>query len=164
MSDAATPMLTVADYGGLVDALRALKAHIGLSNALVDELCGWTAGHCDKLLGPSSVRAFSPKTFNDLVWVLCARVTVTLDLDRLNEMAQHYEQRCPAHTRERPNRISRKIIETAKPIIFLENARIGGRRRAECLPAKHRSQIASKAARARWRRARQEKRNAVREG
>lgn len=144
---AAHPILTATDYSGMVEAMRALKAHLELSNGTVDALCGWTNGHCDKLLGPTSVRAFSPKTFNDMLWVLAARITITLDLDRLQEMAEHYEKRCPAHTREKPNRISKKVIESAKPAILSGLSKLGNDARNALLPGEQRIRIARKAAR-----------------
>jgi hypothetical protein len=156
MSDA-EPIATVRDYAGLVDALRGLKAHLGLSNALVDELCGWTNGHCDKLLGPSGVRAFSPKTFNDLTWVLAAKVTVTIDPERLLEMAQHWEKRCSAHTREQPNRISKRIIATAQPHVMRKLGQIGGQVTFHKMSDAERSALGRKAARARWRKPRRTK-------
>jgi hypothetical protein len=43
------PELIVRDHGSLVDALRAAKEHLQISNETLEALAGLCAGHVDKL-------------------------------------------------------------------------------------------------------------------
>lgn len=146
---------TVQDYTGLIDAFRAVKDQLQLSNATIDTLCGFTLGHTDKLLGPTCVRALSPLTFNGLAWALALKIEISLDMDRVKEMTEHWEKRNAAHTRELPSRISKVIVARAKPIVLTDLSKLGNEARSRKLPGKLRSQIASKASRTRWRRVRE---------
>jgi len=120
------PVMRFSDYAGLIESLREMKNYLQLSNATVDRLCGWTAGHCDKLLGPSCVRALSPKTFGDLMWCFALEGTFTLNMDRVRAMETLWEQRCASNTRTKPNRISKRILDAARPAVLRELARKAG--------------------------------------
>jgi hypothetical protein len=132
------PAVTVdfRNYPEMVQALRAIKDHIAISNADLDALCNFGDGHVDKLLGPSSVRGFARDSLDAMLWALCIKGTFTIDMERVHEMEQHWERRCAANTRSRPNRISKAIIERAKPIVLSEMSKKGWetRRRNLSLP------------------------------
>lgn len=46
----------MASADAVIEALRARKAALGLSNEVVDELAGLTDGHFDKVAGPSRTK------------------------------------------------------------------------------------------------------------
>lgn len=151
---------TAHDYASLIEAFRAVKAQLQLSNETVDALCGFTKGQCDKLLGPTCARAFSPLTFNGLAWCLALKIEVSLDMNRVREMQAHWETRNGAQARALPSRISKVIVARAKPIVLSDLSKLGNEARQLMLPGKHRSQIARKAGRARWRKERELRRAA----
>lgn len=105
------------DYPSMVEAFRAIKDHIAISNEDLDALCNFGRGHSDKLLGPTSVRGFARLSLDKMIWALAVKGTFTIDLERAKEMEQHWEKRCASNTRTKPNRISKKIIESVKPIV-----------------------------------------------
>jgi hypothetical protein len=154
----AAPVTRFTNYAGMVDAMRALKAWIGLSNEHIEAMCKMAKGRVDKALGPSCSRTMNPDTFDDLAYVLCAEFTVTLNVDLLRELEQHWEQRNNSQLRERPGRISKRVVAYAKPIIFREHLKRANAARNAKLSCEQRSAIARKAARARWGKPRKRKR------
>jgi hypothetical protein len=113
------------NYPEMVAAFRAIKDHIAISNAHLDVLCSFGDGHVDKLLGPSSVRGFARDTLDAMLWGLCIKGTFTIDMDRVHEMQALWEKRCAANTRSKPSRISKAIVERARPIVLSELAKKG---------------------------------------
>lgn len=139
------------DYPSMVEAFRAVKDHIAISNSELDTLCNFGAGQVDKLLGPTSTKGFGKLTLDAMLWALCIKATFTIDMDRVREMEAHWEQRCAANTRTTPNRISRKLVKAAKPLVLKEIGQLGGAVRANLLTSKHVARIAGKGGRARRR-------------
>ena len=106
----------------MIDIWRATKDKIGLSNAHCDELANFIHGHCDKILGPSGSKNFGPLSFTALNWTMAIRWVAVVDADQLAIMEQYWEdrQRDASNVRVEPNRVSKKILERAKPIILKE--------------------------------------------
>jgi hypothetical protein len=148
-----SPVVSFEDYPSMIEALRAIKAHLELSNATVDRLCGWTEGHCDKHLGPSCVKAFSPKNFGDMLWCLAIKGSFTIDLDKARDLEKHWERRCAANTRTVSSRISKAVKARVRPEILLEQARAGGRASGALRTGSHGSKIMRNLARTRWKKA-----------
>jgi hypothetical protein len=113
------------NYPSMVEAFRAIKDHIAISNADLDALCNFGAGHVDKLIGPTSVRGFARDSLDGMLWGLCIKGTFTIDMDRVHEMQELWEKRCAANTRSKPSRISKAILERARPIVLSEVAKKG---------------------------------------
>ncbi len=113
------------DYPSMVQALRAIKDHISISNDDLDALCQFGSGHTDKLLGPTSVRGFARLSLDAMFWALAIKGTFTIDLNRAKDMQPHWEKRCAANTRIKPSRISKAIIESAKHAVLSEMSRKG---------------------------------------
>lgn len=157
----APPVIEFTDYPGMIEAFRAIKDHVGLSNATIERLCGWTDGHADKHLGPSCIKALSPKNFGDLMWVLAVKGTFTIDLARVREIEQHWEARCAANTRSTPSRISKVVVKRAQPLILKELGRLGGMVTANMRSPEQRAESARKAAVTRWQRHRKALREAT---
>jgi hypothetical protein len=71
-----------------------------------------------------------------------------------HDQAEHWEDRQrtrPLFPHSKVGRISKKLIDRAKPEIYSEMGRRSAPARMQCLTAEHRSKIARKAAKARWR-------------
>lgn len=150
-NDSAPPVVRFNDYAGMVDAFRAMKAWLQMSNQESDRLCGMIEGHTDKLLGPTCARVFSPLTFNKIAWVNCVEIEMRIDINKVRELEQHYEKRCAANTRDKPNRISKKIIQTATPQVMRRMGEIGGKVTFAKMTDAERSAHQRKAACSRWR-------------
>lgn len=141
------PIRCTAD---LLDALHARKAELGLSNKFVDDICGLADGHTDKVLGPT--RAKGASTFMIDVFLECFAVELVMrpNPEALARMQARWEQRV-ADKVVATQPVSKAIIARAKPAIFSEMGKRSAPARLLCLTVQQRSKIASKAARARWR-------------
>lgn len=137
-------------YEDLVDYIRARKDDLGLSNAFVDEFCGMTPGYCDKLLGPSGTKGLSRFTLDYFFAALAFELVPRPNAEQEAMMRPRWEGREKSQVRV-PRRVSKAIMERARPMLLAILAKSGGLKRAACLPGKRRSEIARKAARVRWR-------------
>lgn len=150
------PIATVRSMDDAVDAFRELQQQLGLSNADCDELGNLGSGHTDKLLGPTRAKKMGAHTFGVFCWMFAVKFEMVIDMDQVKVMEQYWEDR----QRERPlfphgkvGRISKKIMAAAAPIVLKERAKLGGMVRAHMLSSKQRSEIARKAAKSRWKKA-----------
>ena len=141
--------ITVTDAEGLIEALRARKNELELANSAVDELGGLCAGHADKVLGPSRTKGLTAMTLDTLLGVLALKLVVIEDPEAAARMVDRWGIRSKAHVRANAHRVSKKVLESARPVIFRElSAKATEGRKA--IPAEKRSAIARQAARARW--------------
>lgn len=143
-----------------VAIFRATKERIGLSNRHCDELAGFIEGHIDKLLGPTGAKKFGPYTFTAMNHIFAIKWIAVVDIDQAKVMEQYWEdrQRDASNVRAEPNRVSKKLIERAKPHVLKANGAAGGKARAAKLSARQLSEIGRKGGRSRWRNWRKRKR------
>jgi hypothetical protein len=141
------------DCNELVDLYRQRKVELGLTDAWFDDHSGLTKGHLGKLFGDAQVKTLGPVSIHALNCSLAVKFIVVVDENAEAIMRGRWEGR------ERPAplcmpRASKRAIERFKPIITRENnkaiAPLGGLARAAKLSPRRRSQIARRAARARW--------------
>jgi hypothetical protein len=163
------PVATVTNYESMVEAFRAAKDLRGLSNAHCDELANLAAGHTDAILGPTGRKNFGPLSFNAFCWAFAVKFVMVPDPDREKEMAEYWadRQRECSHVRATSTRVSKIIIERAKPHILSAMGRAGGlktssqpsaslrnakagKSRMRKLSKKERSALARMGAAARW--------------
>jgi len=139
----------------VVDVFRLMKEHRGLTNDLCDDRGGLTKGHTNKILGPSEERGITYGTFA----LFCELFAVEF-VPRINPEA---EKRMSAvwEGRERPlfpnggvARISKKLVERAKPLVLKEFSRSGGRASGALRSGSKGSEIMRKVVRARYRKKR----------
>ena len=169
MTDAPRQIAVVRDHDELVDALRARKDALGLSDQFVDETCFETAGHCNQVLGPSRRKNLGRKSLDGLLITLGCALVLVEDPERVRMMERQWERRVAYNIRA-TQRVSRSAVERVKPFIFSQYGRKGARRanayataaqasrngrkaaraRARKLSARRRREIAKKAALARW--------------
>ncbi len=141
-------LATVRNQDDLVEAFRAVKAMLGMTNSQLDDLANLTEGHTDKLLGPTQTKSISPLTFNAFCWAFAVKFEMKIDIEQAKLMAEHWEDR----KRKRPveysenSRVSAKIIERAKPSVLKEFAALGGAARHAQLTSMQSISIARKAA------------------
>lgn len=121
------PLATADCYDALIEAFRARKALLGLSDATVDELGGLASGHTGYLLGPSRTKSLSPLTIDVLLAVLALKLHVVEDIEASKVMQGRWQQRVQSHVRANSARVSQKIIERAKPLVLKDFAKAGGK-------------------------------------
>jgi hypothetical protein len=124
----------------LVDAFRARKEALGLSNEAVEHLIPLAAGHCDKVLGPSGTRGLSQTTLDGLLNALGLKLLVAINPEQVARMRSRWQGRVQQQVRP-PAKVAAALIARARPVVL--------------------RQLASKAATARWSRTTPEKRRAI---
>lgn len=150
---------TVRTLQEIVDLFRTMKERLGLTNDFCDDVGGLTKGHTDKILGRSEQKRLGYDTFALYTLLTAVEFRVYVDPDAVKRMEAVWEKReRPLFPHGKPGRISKKIIEAAKPLVLKERAQLGGMARARLLTSKQRSEIASKAAKAKHRKGRERKR------
>jgi hypothetical protein len=142
---------TARDHDSLVELLRARKEELGLSNEFVDDIGGLAVGHAAKILGPARVKTLGRFSLDVLLEVLACSLVLVADPAKLRRTETRYEGRDQGKVHAPKDRIAKGMIDRVKPVLFSELGRRGADERNRCLAAKHRSRIARKAARARWR-------------
>lgn len=125
----------------LINALRARKTALGLSNAYLDELAGYTPGLWDKMCGPANSRVLSLNCLLTFASALGLAIQLVEDRDGSARLAHRWQQR--SDTRVQDNgRISREAaVRVAWSIV--------------------KSRAASRAVAARWRKTTPEERKAI---
>jgi hypothetical protein len=154
----AARLATVTNYLGLIAALRARIAELGINYATVDVIAGWTDGYASKLLSPEPTpgsktkRAMGPMAFDAALGALAVKLQVVSDAEQLRHIKRnhyfvHRVQAAPMHpTGKHDYVVLRKTNEMMRHMSSLGNAA-----RSQKLSPARRQAIARKAARARWR-------------
>jgi hypothetical protein len=148
-------ILIVRRHQDIADVFRLMKERLELTNEFIDDVGGLTKGHADKLLGPSEAKNWGPTTFDLFCEMFAIEFRVHVDIEAAKRMQAVWEGReRPLFPHARVTRISKKLIERAKPHVLQDFSKLGNAARNAMLPGEHRSKIARKAARARWRKPR----------
>lgn len=137
-------LFTIACYNDLVEALRSRKASLGLSDATLDDIAGLTAGHTNKVLGPSRDRGIGAATFEAYLMALAIDLVMVESKSKLKTMRPHYEGRKDSHVRTN-HRLSGAGVSRIMSEL--------GRRRQAKYTAEQRSEYARRAAWKRWEKA-----------
>lgn len=158
----------VTNYGELVDAFRARKAEIAISDLTLDSLAGWPAGWCGKVLGPAQSKTLGFLSFFNGLQALGLAVHIVEDKDLTARLRSRWEKKDVTRA-TMLDRLSIKAISKFVPIVAREMSKRagskGGRNRAAKLSPARRRAIARKGGIARWKRRRSEReaRRALRE-
>jgi hypothetical protein len=142
----------------LIEALRAVKDRLGLSNTWCDDVGGFTRGQTDKVLGPSRAKGLSPMLFATYCSLFAVRLEMVVDLDQARVMEARWEGRDKSNVRMDLGRISKKLVERAKPLVLSQSGQRANVVRNRMLTREHKEKIARKAAKARWRKHRKTER------
>lgn len=152
------PIAVIRSYPELLEAFRAVKAQLGLSNTWCDETCDFQQGYTDKILGPTQQKNISPLTFSMFCQIFAVRFTMEIDLDAARKMEGVWQRREEGKVAFPEWRISKKLVQKATPYVFSEMGKRSAPARMASLTAEHRSRIARKAAKSRWRKHRKAER------
>lgn len=143
-----------------VDLFRMMKERWGLTNDFCDDVGGLTNGHTDKVLGPTEDRRLGYDTFALFMELMGLELHAHVSLDAVKRMEAIWEKReRPLYPNAKVRRISKKLVERAKPHVFREMQKASTASKMSCFTAEHRSRIARKAAKSRWRKVRAMGRN-----
>lgn len=159
--DAGTIIIRTQD--DLIEALRTAKSVRGLSNDFCDERGGLTRGHTDKVLGPSRAKSLSPGLFNTFAEMFAVQFVMVANPDAELRQKAKWEGRDTSNVRTGEHRVSKQVMERAKPHIYSEMGKRSASARMACLTAEHRARIARKAAKSRWRKHRKTMRERLKE-
>lgn len=140
----------VTSYPELVEAFRTIKARLGLSNKWCDDVCGYADGITDKKLGPSQTKSIDPLAFSMFCQIFAVRFVMQIDLAAVRKMEEQWQGRVEGKVSPPDSVMSKKLLKKAMPLVSKEYGSLGGKVRSHLLTPKHRSDIARKAANARW--------------
>lgn len=140
---------TVRDHDELVDALRARKDALGLSDKFVDDTCFDTPGHTNQVLGPSRKKNLGRKSLDGLLITLGCALVLVEDPERIAFMESQWEARVAHKIHFPQHRVSKSVVKRARPVVLRSYGAIGGQVRAFLLSPKQVSKISTEGARAR---------------
>lgn len=162
VADAGEVIATVRRHQDIAEVFRLMKERLGLTNEFCDDAGGLTKGHTDKILGPSESKSVGPTTFDLFCEMFAVEFRVHIDLDAAKRMQAVWEGReRPLYPNAKNRPISKKLIERAKPHVLQGLAHQGNAARNAMLTGEHKSKLARKAAKSRWRKERAKRRSSV---
>jgi hypothetical protein len=132
----------------IADVLRLRKDQLQLSDAALDALCGFTAGHAGKLLGPTRTRGLARFSLDTLAGALGVSFLVVVDPEKMKLVEKRHEKRRATAVHIRACRLSKTALSQAQLEIFAALGKKGGTARAKKLTKAQRSRIARAAANA----------------
>src|SRR5262252_7341200 len=112
-------------HNELIEAMRARKEALGLSNAWIEHTIQLADGHCDKVLGPARERGLSQLTIDGLLAALAIKLIVVEDEAAAARMRPMWDGRDQRQVRP-PARIAASLIKLAAPAVLREFRRKGG--------------------------------------
>ncbi len=138
----------VSSYDALIEAIRARKAELGLSDATVDSISGLALGHTGKLLGPAQVKTLGKVSMGLMLQALGLVLIVAEDPEQTERMRAQYVQRESGSVRDGnyASPVSKRLMSR----VFTPFAKQGGIARMSKLSPEQRSDLARRAARKRW--------------
>jgi hypothetical protein len=139
----------------LVEALRVRKAQLNLSNEFIEGQLLMTAGGADKVLGPSQIKNLTLPVAFDMIELFGCKLMMVPCPETEARMSKRWVQRNGAQV-HRTARVSKVILERAKPLVMSEHLKAANAVRNSVLTREQRGRIARKAAKVRWRKARRE--------
>jgi hypothetical protein len=131
----------ISTYDDLVTAFRARKDELGLSNTLCDELLNRPSGYTDHYLGRAD-KSIGPIAFILFCELFALEFVPRQNLAAASRMEPVWERRNNTQVRVRPLKVSKAVLDLARPFIRAEmarhasNARWAKWREARGLPAR----------------------------
>jgi hypothetical protein len=129
------PAPIIRSHDDLADYLHFRRNQLGLSNEALEQLCGMTKGHVDKLMGPARVKTLSKYTLDCLLAALAIQLIPEPDLAGEAKMQGRWERRDEVQVRT-VGRVSDVVMQRVRPHLFAALGRAGGIKRAQCMTAK----------------------------
>jgi hypothetical protein len=163
------PIAIVSSYLGLIEALRRRCDQLQISREQLNHLSGLQDGYAQKLLAiphpQMTMRTLGHLSFDLVIPALGLKLAVLEDETLMPRLHKRLgDPRDEAQVRTKPARTTARTKASAHSpaglrLVFMRTiATLGGHARAQKLSTKRRSALARRAAKARWRRAREEAR------
>lgn len=130
--------------------LAQMRAHRGLSNEFCDERGGLTKGHTDKVLGPSHTKQLSEMTLDTFMEMFAVMFIMVPNPEAESRMKAKWEGRDESNVRTPLHRISKILLERAKPHVLKEFSKAGGCASASKRTGSDGTDIMRRVADARW--------------
>lgn len=137
----------VRRHDDVTEVFRMMKERLGLTNVFIDDTGKFKEGWTDKVLGPSEAKNWGPKTFDAFCEIFAIEFHVRVNMHAVKRMADIWEGRKRAIEIGENSRISKKLIEKAKPHVFKACGALGAAKRNALLTPEQRMKIAKKATR-----------------
>ena len=138
---------TFGSYDGMLDAIRARVKDLQIHGQRFDEFAGLPTGYLSKLIGPRPVRRISHVSMGPLFAALGVTCVMLEDPEGTERLKNQVKPRNPSFVRAIPA----DACMVLTPRMLQRIRRLGGQARMAQLTAKERSELARKAALARWR-------------
>jgi hypothetical protein len=135
----------------LVEAFRARKEQLGLSNAAIEEQLLMATGTCDKYLGPSRTLQLNAVAIEALMTLFGVELVMPVNPELEARMCARLERRDERQVRPQ-SRLSRQLMEVANKQFYARLSKLGNEARKAKLPPEARKRIAPAAAISRWQR------------
>lgn len=159
------PITVVSDYDGFIEALIALKYERSLTDSMIEELELLPDGWLGKIFGPARIKNVGPKSFDALLNVLAVDIVFVPNPERLAALERRRQRLQGDGKRERPAQdtsreayLGKKTMKRVTPAVLRSMSKQGNEARNAKVSPERRSQIASRAGRARWKRRREARR------
>jgi hypothetical protein len=111
---------SASSYDEFLDLLGDVRIARGLSCEHLDHLIGLTKGHTNKILSPRREKGLSPAVLDGFLTSLAIRLTVVEDPEALARMQGRWEHRDETNVRKRGWRVSRRLLNRARPVVLQE--------------------------------------------
>ncbi|MDI3563544.1 hypothetical protein [Bradyrhizobium sp. Arg816] len=145
------PIATIRSQDDLIEALRAAKEMRNLSFKTLDALGDFTEGHMERVIGPRREKGMSPFVFQMLCSLLAVKLEMVFDPDQANKMEAKWEGRDTSNVRLEKGRVSKSLLERAKPHVLKDFAKAGGKASGAMRTGSQGSEIMRKIAKQGWR-------------
>jgi hypothetical protein len=109
-------------YDEIVDLLDRVRIARGLSFERLDELSGLASDHAQKALGPARAKSLSPMLIDALLPTLGVRLVAIDDPEAIAAIERRWEHRDETNVRVHKRRVSRRLLDRARPVILEEFA------------------------------------------
>jgi hypothetical protein len=139
---------TVRTLQDAVEVFRLMKDRLGLTYEFIDDVSGLTKGHADKVLSRTEIKRLGYDSFAVFAKLFALEFRVYVDMESVKEMEAVWEGRKrPLFPNGKPGRVSKKLIELAKPHVFRAMGKKSAAARMLCSTVQQRIKIAKKAGR-----------------
>jgi hypothetical protein len=147
-----TAELVIRCSDDMVEAFRARKEQLGLSNAAIEEQLLMAAGTCDKYLGPTRSAGLTWRVTEDVMTLFGIELVMRVNPDLEAKMLERLQRRDERQVRPQ-KKLSKELLAIARKQFFQELSACGNAARKAKVSAKARSRIARVAALSRWKHA-----------
>jgi hypothetical protein len=147
-------LATVTDYDGIITALRARMAELGVTNETIGAIAGLAGGYVGKILAPSRIKNLGPLSLGLMLQSLALKLIVVEDREAAEKMRPRWAQR----KKSLPLLPMARTRPRATWLFTSRSGRKAAKARAEKLSSAERSAISLNAITVRWQREKERQR------